>query len=70
MANDLAGITEMAADGAQASGTKFQSRRSSGSFVVNKPHAIIDAAGIRSYSGPSAVTRERIRLFEQEKTSI
>ena len=63
MANDLAGITEMAADGAQASGTKFQSRRSSGSFVVNKPHAI-DAAG------PSAVTRERIRLFEQEKTSI
>ena len=69
MANDLAGITEMAADGAQASGTKFQSRRSSGSFVVNKPHAI-DAAGIRSYSGPSAVTRERIRLFEQEKTSI
>lgn len=63
--NDLAGITE--ADGlAQASGTSdpFRSRTSSGSFVVNKLHPI-DAAGIRSYSGLSAVTQERIRLFEQ-----
>ena len=66
MANDLAGITEMVADGAQASGTEFRSRTSSGSFVVNKPHPI-DAAGIRSYSGLSAVTQERIRLFEQVK---
>jgi hypothetical protein len=64
---DLAGISEMVADGlAQASATSepFRSRTSSGSFVVNKLHPI-DAAGIRSYSGLSAVTQERIRLFEQ-----
>ncbi|XP_032780420.2 rho GTPase-activating protein 21 isoform X10 [Daphnia magna] len=70
--NDLAGITEMAADGlAQASGTSepFRSRTSSGSFVVNKLHPI-DAAGIRSYSGLSAVTQERIRLFEQETKAM
>jgi hypothetical protein len=66
---DLAGITEMGTDGlAQASGSSepFRSRTSSGSFVVHKLHPI-DAAGIRSYSGLSAVTQERIRLFEQVK---
>ncbi|XP_046460146.1 rho GTPase-activating protein 21-like isoform X12 [Daphnia pulex] len=69
---DLAGITEMGTDGlAQASGSSepFRSRTSSGSFVVNKLHPI-DAAGIRSYSGLSAVTQERIRLFEQETKAM
>lgn len=64
LANDLAGINELTVDGAQAVATEFRSRTSSGTFVVNKPHPI-DAAGIRSYSGLSAVTQERIRLFEQ-----
>ncbi|XP_046651466.1 rho GTPase-activating protein 21-like isoform X4 [Daphnia pulicaria] len=69
---DLAGITEMGTDGlAQASGSSepFRSRTSSGSFVVHKLHPI-DAAGIRSYSGLSAVTQERIRLFEQETKAM
>ena len=74
LASELAGITEIvgasvaaSADieaGALAPSSEFRSRTSSGSFVVTKPHPI-DAAGIRSYSGLSAVTQERIRLFEQ-----
>lgn len=68
--HELTGIVEMAADaGQQQSSTpEFRSRTSSGTFVPSKapvsPHPI-DAAGIRSYSGLSAVTQERIRLFEQ-----
>lgn len=62
--HELAGITEIPADASQSPGQpEFRSRTSSGSFV-NKIHPI-DAAGIRSYSGLSAVCQERIRLFEQ-----
>ena len=49
-----------------------RSRTSSGSFVhSNKQQQHpIDAAGIRSYCGLSAVTQERIRLFEQETKAL
>ena len=46
-----------------------RSRTSSGSFVHKQQHPI-DAAGIRSYCGLSAVTQERIRLFEQETKAL
>lgn len=65
--SELAGISEAAVNDSTATSSgpaEFRSRTSSGSFVVNKIHPI-DAAGIRTYSGLSAVTQERIRLFEQ-----
>ena len=69
--NELTGITELGSvtDGQHPSSTpEFRSRTSSGTFVAGgkvAPAHPIDAAGIRSYSGLSAVTQERIRLFEQ-----
>ena len=61
--HDLAGISELDAAAGPVS-SDLRPRTSSGSFVVIKVPPI-DAAGIRSYSGLSAVTQERIRLFEQ-----
>ena len=68
MASELGSITEFV-DGNQspAEACEFRSRTSSGSFVSSKSTQAqpIDAAGIRSYCGLSAVTQERIRRFEQ-----
>lgn len=70
LTHDLTGITELVvSDGQQCPTPEFRSRTSSGTFVAGGkvPVNPIDAAGIRSYSGLSAVTQERIRLFEQVK---
>lgn len=71
---ELTGITELSAvDGQSCSTPEFRSRTSSGTFVPIKVPSMpnpIDAAGIRSYSGLSAVTQERIRLFEQETKAL
>lgn len=63
--HDLAGISELdAVVAAVVVPAEMRPRTSSGSFVPGKVPPI-DAAGIRSYCGLSAVTQERIRLFEQ-----
>lgn len=70
VSSELGSISEFV-DGSQspAEACGCRSRTSSGSFVSSKSTQAqpIDAAGIRSYCGLSAVTQERIRRFEQVK---